>query len=86
MTWEDAKWIYDTGKELGLVHMAGSSVPHCFWRDPWLELPNGAPIDGAVMLSYGDLEACKSTLAPFPSSPLYPAAHSRPPYRAWSLS
>ena len=27
VTWEDAKWIYDTGKELGLVHMAGSSVP-----------------------------------------------------------
>ena len=57
VTWDDAAWIYKTGKELGLVHMAGSSVPHCFWRDPWLEHPNGSNIEAAVMLSYGDLEA-----------------------------
>ena len=57
VTWEDARWIYDTGKELGLVHMAGSSVPHCFWRDPWLEHPVDSNIEAAVMLSYGDLEA-----------------------------
>ena len=57
VTWDDAQWIYDTGKELGLVHMAGSSVPHCFWRDPWLEHPVDSNIEAAVMLSYGDLEA-----------------------------
>ena len=51
VTWEDAKWIYDTGRELGLVHMAGSSVPHCFWRDPWLEHPIDTNIEAAVMLS-----------------------------------
>ena len=34
VTWEDAEFIYRTGKELGLVHMAGSSVPlyHRKWR------------------------------------------------------
>jgi hypothetical protein len=40
VTWEDAAWIYRTGKELGLVHMAGSSVP-VYHRDPWLEHPLG---------------------------------------------
>jgi hypothetical protein len=67
VTWEDAQYIYETGKELGLVHMAGSSVPHCFWRDPWLEHPNGSNVEAALMLSYGDLEACKHA---FKSSPV----------------
>ena len=58
VTWDDAAWIYQTGKELGLVHMAGSSVP-VYHRDPWLEHPLGTEIDAAVVLSYGDLEACK---------------------------
>ena len=57
VTWEDALYIYDTGKELGLTHMAGSSVPVCFWRDPWLEHDADTPIEAALMLSYGDLEA-----------------------------
>ena len=56
-TWEDAAWIYETGKELGLVHMAGSSVPNCFHRDPWLEHPRGKDIEDALMLSYGGLES-----------------------------
>jgi hypothetical protein len=56
-TWEDAAWIYETGKELGLVHMAGSSVPNCFHRDPWLEHPLGTDIEDALMLSYGGLES-----------------------------
>ena len=42
VTWADAKWIYDTGKALGLVHMAGSSVPQCFHRDPFCPRPPGA--------------------------------------------
>ena len=85
VTWEDAEWIYRTGRELGLVHMvpppppptttttthphphcrvlrsyaaqAGSSVPHFQWRDPWLEHDADTPIEAALMLSYGDLEA-----------------------------
>lgn len=56
-TWDDALWIYQTGRELGLVHMAGSSVPNCFHRDPWLEHPIGTDIEDALMLSYGGLES-----------------------------
>ena len=57
VTWDDALFIYNRGKELGLTHMAGSSVPVCFWRDPWLEHPIGTPLEEALVLSYGDLEA-----------------------------
>lgn len=57
VTWEDALYIYGTGKELGITHMAGSSVPVCFWRDPWLELPLGVELEEALVVSYGDLEA-----------------------------
>ena len=56
-TWDDALWIYETGRKLGLVHMAGSSVPNCFHRDPWLEHPLGTDIEDALMLSYGGLES-----------------------------
>ena len=75
VTWEDALYIYDTGKELGLTHMAGSSVPVCFWRDPWLEHPIDTPLEEAIVISYGHLEACASsrhqTTAhhPFPQTP-----------------
>ena len=61
VTWEDALYIYDTGKELGLTHMAGSSVPVCFWRDPWLEHPIDTPLEEAIVISYGHLEACASS-------------------------
>jgi hypothetical protein len=57
VTWEDAQFIYGLGQELGLTHMAGSSVPCCFWRDPWLEHPVGTPLAEACVLSYGHLEA-----------------------------
>jgi len=60
VTWEDALFIYKTGQQLGLTHMAGSSVPVCFWRDPWLEHELGTPLEEACVLSYGDLEACES--------------------------
>jgi hypothetical protein len=56
-SFQDAKFIYDLGKELGLTHMAGSSVPNCFHRDPWLEHPIGTCIEAALMLSYGGLES-----------------------------
>jgi len=32
-------------------------VPHFQWRDPWLEHDADTPIEAALMLSYGDLEA-----------------------------
>ena len=62
-SWEDAWFIYTLGKELGLTHMAGSSVPNCFHRDPWLEHAIDTPLEDALMLSYGGLESygCEST-------------------------
>lgn len=56
-TWEDAAWIYRRGKDLGLVHMAGSSVPCCFWRDPFLEYPVETDFEDVLMISYGGIEA-----------------------------
>lgn len=55
-SWEHAKWMYDRARELSVPFMAGSSVP-LFWRDPWLEHEIGAPLEEALILSYGELEA-----------------------------
>jgi hypothetical protein len=54
--WADAKWIYDTARELKVPLMAGSSVP-VTWRHPPLEMKVGAPAREAVGLSYGPMEA-----------------------------
>ena len=54
--WDNAKWMYDRAKELNIPFMAGSSVP-LFWRHPWLEHEIDAPIEEALVLSYGGLEA-----------------------------
>jgi hypothetical protein len=54
--WSDAKWIYDRSMELHIPLMAGSSVPLA-WRDPWLEHESGAPIEDALVLSFGGIEA-----------------------------
>jgi hypothetical protein len=54
--WEDAKWMYDTARELKVPLMAGSSVPGT-WRHPPLEMQLGAPAREAVGLSFGGLEA-----------------------------
>ena len=55
-SWEDAKWMYERAKELDVPFMAGSSIP-TLCRDPWLEHDVGAPVDEAVMVSYGPIEA-----------------------------
>ncbi len=55
-SWSDARWMYDRARQLDIPFMAGSSVP-LFWRDPWLEHEIGAPIQEALVVSYGDLEA-----------------------------
>lgn len=54
--WEHAEWMYDRTRELGVPFMAGSSVP-LFWRNPWLEHDLGTPLEEALVLSYGGLEA-----------------------------
>jgi hypothetical protein len=53
--WADAKWMYDTARELNVPMMAGSSLP-CLWRHPSVEMKLGAPATEAVALSYGPLE------------------------------
>ncbi len=54
--WSDAKWMYDRAVELNVPFMAGSSVP-LGWRDPWLEHERDAPIEDALMLSFGGIES-----------------------------
>ncbi len=53
--WTDAKWMYDTARELNVPFMAGSSIP-CLWRHPAVEMKQGARATEAVALSYGPLE------------------------------
>ena len=52
--WADAKWMYDTSRELNFPLMAGSSLPG-LWRRPALEMQLGARATEAVVLSYGPL-------------------------------
>ena len=58
--WEDGLHIYQRMSSLGIPFMAGSSVP-LFWRSPQYEPPVGEPLETALVLSYGGLEAygCK---------------------------
>jgi hypothetical protein len=54
--WEDARWMYDRARQLGVPFMAGSSIP-VFWRDPYLEHDLETPIQEALVISYGGIEA-----------------------------
>jgi hypothetical protein len=55
-TWENCRWMVDTARELSLPLMAGSSLPVTF-RDPDLDIPLGAEIDEALVLSHGPTES-----------------------------
>jgi hypothetical protein len=54
--WAEAKWMYDRARQLDIPFMAGSSVPLA-WRDPWLEHELDAPLEDALMLSFGGIES-----------------------------
>lgn len=54
--WENARWIYDTARELKVPLMAGSSLPGS-WRRPALELVRGTVVKEMVGLNYGGIEA-----------------------------
>jgi hypothetical protein len=55
-SWADARWMYDTARELHIPFMAGSSIPLA-WRKPELELPLGTELTEAVAVGYGGTEA-----------------------------
>ena len=54
--WKDAKYIYDTAKEMGFPLMAGSSLPTT-WRKPAADVPRGADLKEIVAISYGSTDA-----------------------------
>jgi hypothetical protein len=55
-SWEHAKWMYDTARELGIPFMAGSSVP-IGPRWPPNQVPLGAAIEEALVIGHGPLES-----------------------------
>jgi hypothetical protein len=55
-TWEDAKWFYDTARELKAPLMAGSSLP-TLWRYPAADPTRGAELEEVVAISYHTLDA-----------------------------
>lgn len=54
--WADAKFMYDTAKELKIPLMAGSSVPTA-WRRPDVQVPPGTEFTEALAIGYGGTEA-----------------------------
>ncbi|MBI3698203.1 MAG: hypothetical protein HY238_25625 [Acidobacteria bacterium] len=55
-SWQKAKMMYDQARELKIPFMAGSSIPVTV-RVPELEIPLDTPIERAVAVGYGDLDA-----------------------------
>ena len=49
--WSDARWIYDTARDLDVPLWAGSSLP-VTWRRPDYEHPNGEPLDEGLTIGF----------------------------------
>src|SRR4051812_6865361 len=54
--WEDAKFLFDTARELKIPLMAGSSVPGT-WRHPPADVARDARVTEIVALTYGTTDA-----------------------------
>ena len=54
--WTDAKWVYDTAREMGIPFMAGSSMPMTV-RVPPMRVPSGAEIEEIVVVAHGGIES-----------------------------
>ena len=52
----DAQWMWNRATELGIPLMAGSSLP-LSWRSPWLEHEKETPVEDALAVGYGGIEA-----------------------------
>ena len=53
--WDDAKWMYETAKAMGIPLWAGSALP-VVWRNPNWEHPKGEPIDQALVIGFHMVE------------------------------
>jgi hypothetical protein len=54
--WTDARWIYDTARELDVPIMAGSSLPGT-WRRPPADVPRGAELREVVAITFHTTDA-----------------------------
>ena len=54
--WQDAKWIYDTAKDLKIPMMAGSSLPG-LWRYPPADVKRDAKLKQILVTSYHRLDS-----------------------------
>ena len=52
----DAQWMWNRAQQLDIPLMAGSCLP-LSWRQPWLEHPQDTPIQSALAVGYGGIEA-----------------------------
>lgn len=55
-SWLEAEWMYRQSRRLGFGMMAGSSVP-VTWRQPALAFRPGVPLESALAVGYGGVEA-----------------------------
>jgi hypothetical protein len=54
--WQDAQWMVERARQLGVPFMAGSSLPLA-WRSPWLEHELDTPIQEALAIGYSGLDS-----------------------------
>lgn len=54
--YRDAQWMWDRAQELKIPLMAGSSLPLA-WRNPWIEYEKETPVEEALAVGYGGVEA-----------------------------
>ena len=53
--WDDARWMYETARQLDIPLWAGSALPLC-WRSPNWEHPLDRPIDEALAIGFHMIE------------------------------